>query len=184
MIKSKEDYNYYLQEDAKVNIGATKVGVLQYWSRLLYGDERYHFLRYMRALRRLEYATNCLHGPIGKLRMVVAKIRWRRLGIKYNVLINPNMVGYGLRMPHLVGGGIINCQSMGNYCTINSGVVIGNNQRGGMAVIGNHVDISTGSNVHIGDNVIVAPNSVVVKDVPDNVIVSGVPAKFLKYHDA
>lgn len=73
---------------------------------------------------------------------------------------------------------------MGNYCTINSGVVIGNNQRGGLAVIGDHVDISTGSKViggiHIGNNVIVAPNSVVVKDVPDNCIVSGVPAVIIK----
>ena len=30
------------------------------------------------------------------------------------------------------------------------------------------------------DNVIIAPNSVVVKDVPDNTIVSGIPAKVLK----
>lgn len=33
--------------------------------------------------------------------------------------------------------------------------------------------------VTIGNNVIVAPNSVVVKNVPDNAVVSGIPAKIL-----
>ena len=32
----------------------------------------------------------------------------------------------------------------------------------------------------IGDNVIIAPNAVVVKDVPANSIVAGVPAKVIK----
>ena len=32
----------------------------------------------------------------------------------------------------------------------------------------------------IGNNVIVAPNAVVVKDVPDNAIVGGVPATIIK----
>ena len=32
----------------------------------------------------------------------------------------------------------------------------------------------------IGNNVFVAPNAVVVKDVPDNTIVGGVPAKIIK----
>lgn len=35
-------------------------------------------------------------------------------------------------------------------------------------------------NVHVGNNVVIAPNSVVVKDVPANAIVSGIPAKIIK----
>ena len=34
--------------------------------------------------------------------------------------------------------------------------------------------------VHIGNNVIVAANAVVTKDVPDNCIVAGVPAVVIK----
>lgn len=34
--------------------------------------------------------------------------------------------------------------------------------------------------VSIGNNVIIAPNSVVVKDIPDNCVVSGIPAKIIK----
>ena len=35
--------------------------------------------------------------------------------------------------------------------------------------------------VTIGNNVVVAAGSVVVKDVPDNVVVGGNPAKIIKY---
>ena len=50
--------------------------------------------------------------------------------------------------------------------------------------IGNNV--SLGANVtiigpvHVGNNVTVAAGAVVVKDVPDNCIVAGVPAKIIK----
>lgn len=44
--------------------------------------------------------------------------------------------------------------------------------------IGGNVTVIAG--VHIGNNVIVAAGAVVVKDVPDNSIVGGVPAKVIK----
>ncbi len=44
--------------------------------------------------------------------------------------------------------------------------------------IGGHVTINPG--VTIGNNVVVASGAVVVKDVPDNVIVGGNPAKIIK----
>lgn len=37
--------------------------------------------------------------------------------------------------------------------------------------------------VRIGNNVVVAPNAVVVKDIPDNAIVGGVPAQIIKMID-
>lgn len=52
-------------------------------------------------------------------------------------------------------------------------VVIGNN-----VWIGDKVSILAG--VHIGNNVIVAANAVVTKDVPDNCVVAGVPARVVK----
>lgn len=84
-------------------------------------------------------------------------------------------------------GVIINCKKVGNYCTANAGVIVGNNSKGGMAVIGDYVDLSIGckviGGVRIGNNVIVAPNSVVVKDVPNNAVVSGVLAKIIKMNE-
>lgn len=75
---------------------------------------------------------------------------------------------------------------MGENCIISSGCVLGN-KTGSFdgPTIGNNVEIAIGAKVigpiTIGDNVIVAPNSVVVKDVPANCIVSGIPAKIIKY---
>lgn len=74
---------------------------------------------------------------------------------------------------------------MGNNCSLNTGVIVGNN--GGQdkrAIIGDNVSLTIGSKVigrvTIGDNVVVAPNSVVVKDVPPNAVVSGIPAVIIK----
>ncbi len=50
--------------------------------------------------------------------------------------------------------------------------------------IGNHVWITPFSiiqkGVHIGDNVVVATNSIVTKDIPHNTIAGGMPAKIIK----
>lgn len=35
----------------------------------------------------------------------------------------------------------------------------------------------------VGDNAVIAPNSVVIKDVPERAIVSGVPGKVIKIKD-
>lgn len=49
--------------------------------------------------------------------------------------------------------------------------------------MGNHVVMFPGSkvvgNVHIGNHVVIAANSVVTKDIPDNCIVGGIPARIL-----
>lgn len=74
---------------------------------------------------------------------------------------------------------------MGEWCTITSGVVVGNRgSQQNRPTIGNNVSLTLGCKVigliHIGDNVIVGPNSVVVKDVPANSVVSGIPARIIK----
>ena len=96
-----------------------------------------------------------------------------------------NVVGKGFRISHYVGGVIVNCFSIGNFCSVASGVVVGNKDtQKNRATIGNHVKLTLGvkiiGKVVIGDNVIVAPNSVVVKDVEPNSVVSGIPAKMIK----
>jgi len=54
----------------------------------------------------------------------------------------------------------------------------------GEVVIGNNVwlgdKVAVLSGVHIGNNVIVAANAVVTKDLPDNSIAAGVPARVVK----
>lgn len=110
------------------------------------------------------------------------------MSLRYFLKINENAVGKGLNIIHLCGGGgsIINCNSMGEYCTIQSGVVIGaiGNKK---PTIGNHVDFGLGckvyGDIHIGDYAYILPNAVVTKDVPENAIVGGIPSKVIKYRD-
>lgn len=54
----------------------------------------------------------------------------------------------------------------------------------GEVIIGNNVwlgdKVAVLSGVHIGNNVIVAANAVVTKDIPDNCVVAGVPGEIIK----
>ena len=142
---------------------------------------------YLRTLRKYEYAINVQSKTfIGKIIYAYRKWVWHRLGVKYNLVLPPNVIGYGFKMSHIVGGGIIiNCKSIGHYCSANAGVIVGNNgSQEKIATIGNNVSLLIGckviGKVTIGDNSVVAPNSVVVKDVPENCVVSGVPAKIIR----
>jgi serine acetyltransferase len=66
------------------------------------------------------------------------------------------------------------------------GVVVGRNAKG-FPVIGDNVYIASNStvigNIHIGNNVIIGAGSVVTKDIPDNSIVAGNPARIIKTLD-
>lgn len=189
MIQSKSDLRFYIREDKRRNLGAYKVGFLRFIACWLYGTDQMKAFRLLRALRRTEYAKNVLskRGPFGKIVYALRQWHYHRLEDRYNISIGTNMVGYGFRLPHVIGGGgiIINCNKMGNYCGANVGVVIGNNHEWDeRPVIGDHVGFAMGSKaygkIQIGNNVTVAPNSVVIKDVPDNCVVSGVPAEIIK----
>ena len=75
---------------------------------------------------------------------------------------------------------------IGTDCIIGSNVTIGG-KSGVLEVpqIGDFVYISTGAkilgNVKVGNYAVIGANAVVVKDVPDNAIVVGVPAKIISY---
>lgn len=73
---------------------------------------------------------------------------------------------------------------IGENCVIESCVTIGGRSNlKELPVIGDNVFIGTGAkilgNIKIGNNVIIGANAVVIKDVPSNTIVAGVPAKII-----
>lgn len=56
---------------------------------------------------------------------------------------------------------------------------------GNVPQIGDNVYLCSGSRVigkvNIGNNVVIAPNSLIIKDVPDNAVMVATPATILKY---
>lgn len=75
---------------------------------------------------------------------------------------------------------------IGSNCSIHQGVTIGrcfNGCNAGCPIIGDNVVIFAGAKiigkVRIGNNAVIGANAVVVKDVPDNCVVAGMPAKVI-----
>ena len=107
MIVSNEDLCYYIREDKKRNLGAYKIGILKYIAYWLYGTDQMKAFRLLKALRKLEYAKNVLREKslFGKLVYALRQWHYHRLEERYDIAIGTNMVGYGFRLPHVVGGG-------------------------------------------------------------------------------
>ena len=83
----------------------------------------------------------------------------------------------------VIGNGV----RMGRHCQIYSNVCIGvkgNGKDDSDPEIGENVIIGTGAivlgNIHIGNHSIIAAGSVVISDVPENVVVAGNPAVIKK----
>lgn len=79
---------------------------------------------------------------------------------------------------------IITAEAIGADCWINQQVTIGFKAGGGRPTIGDRVIINAGAKVlggvTIGSDVVIGANAVVVKNVPSNVTVVGVPAYIVK----
>lgn len=90
--------------------------------------------------------------------------------------------GDGLVLMHPVGVVVNSKVTGGENITIESGVVIGD-EKGKAPVLGSNIFIGAGAKIiggiTIGDNVKIGANAVVVKDVPSNVTVVGIPAKII-----
>ena len=91
-------------------------------------------------------------------------------------------VGRNFVIDHFGGIVISGYAKFGDNCRIRNGVVVGlrhvEDKRA--PIIGDNVDIGSGAKllgpIHIGNNVLIGANAVVMVDVPDNSIAVGVPA--------
>ncbi|OIP47595.1 MAG: hypothetical protein AUK46_04885 [Flavobacteriaceae bacterium CG2_30_31_66] len=183
MIQSKEDLKHYISEDAK-----------QYPANR-FGDSilerpKHMIKRYLYFLRKAEYAVNVLQNKksiiatFGKIAQIYYHYRMRKLSWKLGFQFFENVLGPGVKI-YAYGTIIINPgASIGKNCTIYPGVTIGGKGKNEYPTIGDHCFIGLGvkilGGVTIGDNVYIAPNAVVVKDIESNSIVGGIPARKLK----
>lgn len=99
-------------------------------------------------------------------------------------------IGKGTRFGYGGIGVVIHKESViGTNCMIGTNITVGGRtgHEGGVPVIGNNVYIATGAKVLgpivIGDNAVIGANAVVIKDVPNNAVVAGVPAKIIKFKE-
>lgn len=106
-----------------------------------------------------------------------------RLHSKFNIILGDEcIIDDKLFFPHpqniVIGSRVM----MGKNCIIYHDVTIGQN-KGKYPSIGDNVIIYPGAkiigNIKIGSNVIIGANSVVIKNVPDDTIVAGIPAEII-----
>mgnify|MGYP001564574667 CR=1 FL=1 len=100
-------------------------------------------------------------------------------------------IGPGLYIGHYGSIFLPNGVKIGKFCNIsheNTIGVAGRNEKRGLPEIGDFVYICPGAKIigkiKIGSNVAIGANAVVTKDLPDNAVAVGVPAKIISYNSS
>ena len=177
MIRSRKEMNEYIRQDMKRNLvsggGAkSKIQILLN-PRLLFTAN----------LRHYEYWANRKKGPLAMVMTAWHYLIHKHLSYKLGFTLYKNQFGPGLYIMHY-GTIVVNpkCR-IGANCNINAGVNIGM----GGSIIGDNCYIAPGAKiikpVHIGNNVMIGANAVVTKDIPDDCVVAGIPAKIIKRYN-
>lgn len=119
-------------------------------------------------------------GFTGRIFLEVATLFYPLLG---SLRIRALSIGEGLFIQHGYCTGIA-AQSIGKNCWINQQVTIGYMDDSKPPIIGDNVHITVGAKIlgaiTIGDNSIIGANSVVIKNVPPNCTVVGIPGYIVK----
>jgi len=120
---------------------------------------------------------------------IIGRLWYRRLQVKFGFQIPHSCkIGKGLFLGHygniVINQGVI----IGNNCNIAQGVTIGNTSRGvkkGCPTLGDRVWLGANAvivgKIKVGNDVLIAPLTLVNFDIPDNAVVAGNPAKIISY---
>ena len=142
------------------------------------------YMTYKKEFRNLlQHRLKCTsRSPLSMVHFLIARMLWKPLDSLY---IYTEDIGGGLYIQHGFAT-IISAKKIGENCRIYQQVTIG--YKGDLSpVLEDNVSVTCGAKV-LGDvtmhkNSLAAAGAVVVKDVPENAIAGGVPAKVIGYKD-
>lgn len=125
------------------------------------------------------YFRNIFYHRLGPVKS--SFLKWYMPGDRYFSISATTRIGLSMWVAHPYST-IINAESIGsNFCCLHC-TTIGAHK--GRPTLGDNVRLGANviiiGNIHIGNNVTIGAGSVVVKDVPDNCIVGGNPARVIR----
>ncbi len=151
-----------------------------FWKEFLFWH-RFRFMVYFRTCQKTR----------SKLLRFLCRVLLYRMSRKYGIEIQPSTkIGKGFVMIHPYNITISTEAVIGDNVNIFKGATVGISQgkHPGAPVIGNCVQIGLNATVvggiHIGDDVMIAPNSFVNVDVPSHSVVLGSPCRIIPKADA
>ena len=178
MIKSREDYLFYLEAD--------KIALRRNYTIKLkrVAFNRDEIWKFQRLLRKVEFLENCGKGRLSRISYLRAKDNLLKLSVKLGYTIPTNVFGPGLSIAHR-GTIVVHPDSkVGENChvhhcvTIGSGRIVPNDSPS----IGNNVFIGTGAvivgAITIADGIAIGANSYVDRSFTEpNITIAGCPAR-------
>lgn len=181
MIKSKKDYNYYVEADRIANELPKNPNFLKQIKSVLLPN---YVWRFQKVLRKLEYYNNCKRGLIAIIYRFFLTKKYNNLSLKLGFSIPYNVFGPGLSIAHygtiIINGGAkigANCRL---HACVNIGTKAGSSHKA--PSIGDNCYIGPGvkmyGEIYIADGIAIGANSVVNKSFNEpNIAIAGVPAK-------
>ena len=185
MITSHKQMKEYLSVEAE------KLNIKHFWIQYLTGSEFATIYSYMWILRHLEYYMfKKEKSALYTLPYYLFYILHRRWRIKTQIHLGPRAADCGFHLVHLGFFRSYGITKFGENCTVLPMTLFGKRIPSvpdrEQIIVGDNCYFGTGVTVlgpcRIGNNVTVAAGAVVtMKEIPDNAVVAGVPAKIIKY---
>ncbi|WP_179334806.1 serine O-acetyltransferase [Winogradskyella costae] len=181
MISSKTDYFDYLNKD-KIALGMKTHSLASKIINILSPNPIWTF---QKALRKLEYYTNCKNKGFFKLYKLYLQFKFKKISLKLGFSIPINVFGPGLAIVHYGTIVVNNATRVGKNCRIHACVNIG--ASGGekeAPLLGDNIYIAPGAkiygNIKIANNTAIGANAVVNKSFDkEHTMIAGIPARVI-----